>query len=91
MGDRNELEGLFYKDLSHTIGEIDYNMVNPRIVKYLDGKTFIMKVDNEGLSKAVLALSLMRRLGQSEQAFYTLLSSGTIKALLKGYGKLSSL
>jgi RNase P/RNase MRP subunit POP5 len=88
MTDRNDQERAFYKELSRTIGELDYNRINPRIIKYLGPKWFIIRVDNEGLQRAILALSLMRRLDTTEMGFYTLLSSGTIKALEKGFGNM---
>jgi RNase P/RNase MRP subunit POP5 len=81
---------LFYKELGRMIGEMNYNRVNPRITKGLSATTFVMRVDNDGLAQAVRALALMRQLDRQETAFYTLLSSGTIKALEKGYRRLTA-
>jgi RNase P/RNase MRP subunit POP5 len=71
------------------IGEMNYNRINPRITKAISETTFVMRVDNEGLGKAILALALMRQLDRRDTAFYTLLSSGTIRALEKGYARLT--
>jgi len=68
-------------ELMRVIGEIDFPLVNPKIMKFVDEKLFIVRTSLEGQGKMVLALSLIKSVGGKETAFYTLKSSGTIRTL----------
>ena len=79
----SNLEREFYRRLRSLVGEMNYHKVNPRIMRFLDSKRFILKANFEGVEDAILALALMKRFDNSDTAFWTLKSSGTIKALVK--------
>ncbi len=77
-----DLASALYKEIIQCIGESDYHKVNPRLTKIIDDNKFIIKSSLEGTSKLVLAFALIKRLNGTETAFYTLKSSGTIRALI---------
>lgn len=81
--DKEEFKRQFYRELLLVLGELGYHRVNPRIIKFLDSSRFIMKADLEGVSEAIRATALINRIGERNTAFYTIGSSGTIKALTK--------
>ncbi len=72
-----------YRELIRCIGESDYHKVNPRMMKIVDDTSFVIKSDLKGTGNLILALSFIKRLNNKETAFYTIKSSGTIRALLK--------
>ncbi len=80
-GDEKSFTNALYRELIRCIGEMNYHNVNPRVVKLLGEKRFIIKSSLEGTGQLVLAFALIKRLNDSDVAFYTLKSSGTIKAL----------
>lgn len=79
----SNLEREFYRKMRFLVGEMNYHRVNPRIMRFLDPKRLILKVNFEGLEDSILALALMKRFDNADTAFWTLKSSGTIKALVK--------
>jgi RNase P/RNase MRP subunit POP5 len=81
--DRSQFEQQLYRAMLHSIGELGYHRTNPKIMKFIDNKTFILRCSLDGYRNALLALSIIKKLDEKETAFYTLKSSGTIKALLK--------
>ncbi|MCW6160816.1 MAG: hypothetical protein LVQ97_01365 [Candidatus Micrarchaeales archaeon] len=83
IGDREEFKRQFYRELLLVVGELGYHRVNPRIMRFIDDRRFVMKADLEGVSDAIRATALINRIGGQATAFYTLGSSGTIKALTK--------
>jgi RNase P/RNase MRP subunit POP5 len=82
-GDRSQFEHQLYRAMLHAIGELSYHKTNPKIIKFIDDKRFILRCSLEGYKAALLALAIIKKLDEKEAAFYTLKSSGTIKALLK--------
>lgn len=72
------------KELVRCIGEINFHKVNPKFVKSVNDNSFIIKTTIEGAGALTLAFALIKRISNSDAAFYTLKSSGTIKALMKG-------
>ena len=81
--DRSQFEQQLYRAMLHSIGELNYHKTNPKIIRFMDEKRFILRCSLEGYKAALLALAIIKRLDDKETAFYTLKSSGTIKALLK--------
>ncbi len=81
--DRPQFEQQLYRAMLHSIGELSYHRTNPKIMKFIDDKRFILRCSLDGYTNALLALSIIKKLDVKEAAFYTLKSSGTIKALLK--------
>jgi RNase P/RNase MRP subunit POP5 len=69
------------------IGQIRFHKSNPRVIQVMDGTHFILKVDLEGYEDSVLSLTMLKRLAGKECAFYTLKSSGTLKALRAYFGE----
>lgn len=80
---RRDLEQELYRELLHNIGEVNYFKANPKIIKYIDNKRFILKCSLEKYRETTLALTFIKRLNGKEAGFYTLNASGTIKALMK--------
>jgi RNase P/RNase MRP subunit POP5 len=80
---RSQFEYQLYRALLRAIGEISYHKANPKIIKFLEGNTFVLRCNLEGYRSTLLALSFVKKLEEKEASFYTLKSSGTIKALLK--------
>jgi len=81
--DREEFKRQFYRELLLVLGELGYHKVNPRVIRFIGDRRFVMKADLEGVSDAIRATALINRIGEQNTAFYTLSSSGTIKALTK--------
>jgi len=78
-----QFERQLYEALLRSIGELSYHEANPRIMKFLNERQFILKCGLQGYKSTILALSMIKRLEGAEIAFYTIKSSGTIRALLK--------
>ncbi len=78
---------LFERKLSSAllaqIGAMHYPGVNPKITGFVNERRFVMRASLEGHKELALALAMIKKLDSTETAFYTLKSSGTIKALLK--------
>ena len=79
--DERSFGNALYREIIIAIGEIGYHRVNPKLMKITNEKRFIIKSSLEGASQLVLAFALIKRLKNAEAAFYTLKSSGTMKAL----------
>ncbi len=80
--DERSFSHSLYNELIRCIGEINYNKVNPKVMKLVGQNKFIIKSSLEGTTQLVLAFALIKKVGNKEMAFYTLKTSGTIKALL---------
>lgn len=80
---RNEkiFEQTLYKCMIDIIGQIYYYKVNPKIIEIVDRKHFIIRVGLLGLDEAILCFSMIKRMNEEKTGFYTLKSSGTLKAL----------
>ncbi len=57
-----------------------YYAVNPRILNVRG--SMVIRCSLDGLSELIVALSLIKSIGGKECAFYTIRSSGTIRALM---------
>ncbi len=75
----------FGKELSagmiSIIGQIRFHKSNLRVIEVIDDTHFILKADLDGYGDSVVALAMLKRLAGKECAFYTLKSSGTLRAL----------
>lgn len=78
-----EFYALLSRELSRCIGEIHFHKVNPRFMKFANPKSFVIRSSLEGMGSLTLAFAMIKRLNTEPMSFYTLNSSGTIKALLK--------
>ena len=79
----SDLEREFYRRMRFLIGDMNYHTVNPKIIKFLNPRCFVLKVNLEGLPDALLALALFKRFNGTDTAFWSIKISGTIKALGK--------
>ena len=71
------------RELMHNIGEVHYFRANMRIVKHVGLRRFVIRCSLERHNDVIVALSFIKRIGGADTGFYTLKSSGTIRALLK--------
>ena len=69
--------------LLQVVGESSFFKLNPKIMKIVDERRFMIRTSLEGMKPLLLALSFITRLDGAETAFYTLGASGTILALEK--------
>ncbi|MGI0100803.1 MAG: Rpp14/Pop5 family protein [Candidatus Micrarchaeaceae archaeon] len=82
-GARKDFENALLKELVHNIGEVGYFRTNPKIIRFLSSRRFILKCSLAKYKDTTVALTFIKRVGGASAAFYTLNASGTIKALLK--------
>ncbi len=59
-----------------------YFRANPRVVRFVDARTFVLTVGLDGYRDAIVASAFVKRINDLEVGLYTLRSSGTIRALL---------
>ena len=67
--------------LLHCIGESNYHRANPKIVDFVGPNRFIMRSSLWGYGPLIAALTLIKKVNNSDSYFYTLKSSGTLRAL----------
>lgn len=79
--DEKTFSNAVQKELLRCIGEINYHKVNPKFMKLVDDNHFIIRSSLDGIGQLVLAFSLIKKTGDAEMSFYTLKSSGTIRAV----------
>jgi len=72
----------FINELSKYIGIFGLAELSPYFIKSINERTFIFRVARGGERRFILALSFIKLNGV---AFYSLLTSGTIKSLLRRY------
>jgi RNase P/RNase MRP subunit POP5 len=89
-GGRTRFESVLCSAVLAQVGALRYPAVNPKIAGFVDEHRFVMRASLEGHRELVLALTMIKRLDGAETAFYTLKSSGTIRALLKEGSKAQS-
>jgi RNase P/RNase MRP subunit POP5 len=87
---RRDFEFELYKELLHTIGELNYFRANPKVIKYIRGNQFVLKCSLAKYKETILALTFIKRIAGKEVGFYTIGASGTIRALQKPKGKISA-
>ena len=79
--DERTFSNNLYQGLSRAIGEMGYHHVSPKVMKIVDENHFIIRSNLDGTGTLVAALALVKRINNSDIAFYTLKSSGTIRAV----------
>ncbi len=80
-----EFEHGLYRELLKMLGELHYADANPKLAKMLEDGYFVLRSSLSGAGDCILALSMIKKLNGEDAFFYTIKSSGTIKALLKHY------
>jgi|SRR5271154_3370468 len=78
---KREFELDLYKELMHNIGEVAYFRANPKVIKYLDEKRFVLKCNLVKYKETLIAITFIKKISGKEVGFYTLNASGTIRAL----------
>lgn len=68
-------------DISKFIGEKEYLDANPFLAEQTDERKFIIRVSRGSEKAIVLAFSFIKLFNNQEIGFYTLKTSGTIRAL----------
>jgi len=81
--ERKRFEAELYSALLSQLGEAEYFMANPKVVKFIGKDRLILKVMLERYEESIVALTLIRSMAGKPIGLYTLRSSGTIKALQK--------
>ncbi|MCL4404865.1 MAG: Rpp14/Pop5 family protein [Candidatus Marsarchaeota archaeon] len=81
---KEELDKLFKQAMMAVVGQLSYYEVSPKVVSLPDKNSFVVRCRLKGYDKALTATALIKRLGNLEVGLYTIKSSGTIKALMKG-------
>ncbi len=79
--ERDDFSLGLYNALLHSIGESNYHRVNPKVVKFLSDRRFVVRTSLSGCGPLVAALAMLKRVNNKDSYFYTLKSSGTLKAL----------
>jgi len=87
--ERQTFERSFYSSMLAVLGELGYSEAHPKLIKFLDDSHFIIKCTLEGKESTLLSLSMMKKVGGEDAFFYTLRSSGTLRALQKYYSSIS--
>ena len=75
-GQRGLAEGI-----ARVIGEFGYMNANPKVMRQLNGRVFIMRTHRGDEDHVVLALSFIKQLSGMPIGFYTIRSSGSIRKL----------
>ncbi len=70
-----------YKNMIDVVGQINFHKLNPKIIEIIDKNHFIIRVGLLGYKESILAFALIKKLDEERISFYTLKSSGTLKAL----------
>ena len=70
-----------YNALLHCLGEATYHKANPKVVKFLSDKRFLLRSSLSGCGVLTAALAMVKKVNGKDAYFYTLKTSGTIRAL----------
>lgn len=82
--DKEGLDRALKQAVLSLVGQLGYYDISPKLVSLIDSKHFVVRCRLQGYERMLLASALIKRLGETETGLYTLKSSGTIKALMKG-------
>ena len=74
-------ENALYTALRAELGDISYFSVNPKLVLRQGSSVLVMRCSLKGFGSLVRAFALIKRFEGREMGFYTIKSSGTIRAL----------
>ncbi|MCL4411473.1 Rpp14/Pop5 family protein [Candidatus Marsarchaeota archaeon] len=85
-GDQDEFKKRLYISLMDCAGQLGYHRINPHVIGFVGSDMFILRASLEGTPSMVAALAMVKSVAGSEMAFYTLKSSGTLRAL-RDYAK----
>ena len=80
-GDKDSFKKGLYTELVKCAGQLSYHRMNPHLVGFLDSNRFIIRASLDGTPAIVASLAFVKSVNSVENAFYTLRSSGTLRAL----------
>ncbi|MCL4389520.1 MAG: Rpp14/Pop5 family protein [Candidatus Marsarchaeota archaeon] len=86
-GNLDAFSAALYEALLDYVGGLQYHKVNPKVVKLADDRHFIIKSNLSGCGSLIAALALIKNVSNEATYFYTLKTSGTIRALLSNTKK----
>ncbi|HUC38512.1 MAG TPA: Rpp14/Pop5 family protein [Candidatus Acidoferrum sp.] len=79
--EREDFSFGLYNAMLHCVGEAAYHKVNPKVIKFVTEKRFLLKSTLQGSGVLIAALAMMKKVNGRDTYFYTLKTSGTIKAI----------
>ncbi len=79
---KEELDKLFKQSIMNVVGQLHYYDVSPKVVSVIGERRFVLRCKLKGYENAIIAISLIKKLGSGNTGFYTLKSSGTIKTIM---------
>ena len=79
-----------HKEIMSCFGQLHYFKGGFRIMEFPRGSFFIIRSSLNEYESLIRAFALIKKLGNEDAAFYTLRSSGTIKALKQYLGKMQN-
>ncbi|MCL4371812.1 Rpp14/Pop5 family protein [Candidatus Marsarchaeota archaeon] len=85
-GSSYDFEKKLKKAIIAVVGQLEYAEVNPRLLNIVDDRHFVVKCNLKGYKRLIVALALIKDMEGLSFGLYTLKSSGTLRALLKGFG-----
>ncbi len=77
------IDNKLYNQLFYAIGSSEYSNVNPKVIS-AKGNQAVIRCSLAGLNKLILALTFIKSIDKNPVAFYTIKTSGTLKALRSG-------
>ena len=81
---KEELDRALKQAVLSLVGQLGYYDISPKLISLADSRHFVVRCKLRGYERMLLASALIKRIGATETGLYTLKSSGTIKALMKG-------
>ncbi len=76
-----EFEQGLYRELIRQLGEMRYHTANPKLVRFVDSRRFILRVGLAMYPDSIAALAFIKRVNDATLGLHTLAASGTIRAL----------
>lgn len=70
------------------LGQLPYFKANPQVIAQFNESVFVLSVNRGHERSAILALSFIKRLGETPVGFYTIRTSGTVRSLRAAFAKM---
>ena len=86
--DKTAFSKALHREIMSCFGQLHYFKGSFRIMEFPSGNFFIIRSSLNEYENLIRAFALIKKLGGDDAAFYTLRSSGTIKALKQYLGKM---
>jgi RNase P/RNase MRP subunit POP5 len=79
--DKHVFTERLYGSIIEIVGQLGYHKINPKVIDFASDDLFIIKADLSGVEELIRALTFLKRVDNADIAFFTLRSSGTLRAL----------